>query len=83
MRTNIELSFKPNFMSSFCRELYFIKFAFSSIILITLNLHNKSPSTFAFDIFAPKMLYLSLDTLLKLSKTTSPLKLFAYDCVTL
>ena len=27
------------------------------------------------------MLYLSLDTFLKLSKTTSPQKLFAYDCV--
>ena len=29
------------------------------------------------------MLYLSLDTLLKVSKTTYPQKLFAYDCVTL
>ena len=29
------------------------------------------------------MLSLSLDTLLKVSKTTSPQKLFAYDCVTL
>ena len=29
------------------------------------------------------MLSLSLDTLLKVSKTTSPLKLFDYDCVTL
>ena len=29
------------------------------------------------------MLSSSLDTLLKLSKTTSPQKLFAYDCVTL
>ena len=29
------------------------------------------------------MLSLSLDSLLKLSKTTSPQKLFDYDCVTL
>ena len=29
------------------------------------------------------MLFSSLDTLLKLSKTTSPNKLFAYDCITL
>ena len=29
------------------------------------------------------MLYSSLDTLLKVSKTTSPKKLLAYDCVTL
>ena len=29
------------------------------------------------------MLYSSLDTLLKVSKTTYPKKLFAYDCVTL
>ena len=29
------------------------------------------------------MLSSSLDTLLKVSKTTSPQKLFAYDCVTL
>ena len=29
------------------------------------------------------MLSASLDTLLKVSKTTSPRKLFAYDCVTL
>ena len=29
------------------------------------------------------MLFSSLDSLLKLSKTTSPTKLFDYDCVTL
>ena len=29
------------------------------------------------------MLYISLDTLLKVFKTGSPQKLFAYDCVTL
>ena len=29
------------------------------------------------------MLYPSLDTLLKVSKTTSPQNLFVYDCVTL
>ena len=65
-----------------CRELGFFKYEFSSITLKTLNLHNKSPNTFALYIWS-KMLSSSLDTLLKVSKTTYPQKLFAYDCVTL
>ena len=54
MPTNIKLSLKPNFMSSFFRELYFSKYAFSSITIKTLNPHNKSPNTFALYIFGLK-----------------------------
>ena len=39
------------------------------------NPHNKNPDIFAIYILS-KMLSLSLDTLLKVSKTTSPQKLF-------
>ena len=46
------------------------------------NYLNKNPDTFALYIWS-KMLSSSLDTLLKVSKTTSPQKLFAYECVTL
>ena len=47
------------------------------------NPHDKKPDIFAFIYIWSKMLSSSLDTLLKVSKTTSPQKLFAYDCVTL
>ena len=48
MHTNIELSLKLNFMGSF------FKYAFSSIAPKTLNLHDKSPNTFALHIFGLK-----------------------------
>ena len=54
MHANIELSLKPYSMSSSCRELYFFKYAFSSITLKILNIHNKSPNTFALYIFGLK-----------------------------
>ena len=51
------------------------------------NHHNKNPNILAFDVFGLKFclaLYTSaLYTMLKLPKTTSPNKLFDYDCVTL
>ena len=46
------------------------------------NHHKKNPDIFASYILGLKCC-LHLDTLLKVSKTTSPQKLFAYDCVTL
>ena len=64
-----------------CRELYLLIHAFSSITLKILNLQNRRLKIFAFHI--SKMLSSSLYTMLKLSKTTYPIKLFDYDCVTL
>ena len=51
MHTNIGLAIKPNFMSSF---LYFFKYAFSAITLKLINLHNKTPNMFAFNMFGLK-----------------------------
>ena len=43
MHTNIELSLKPQFYVFLCcRELYFFKYAFSSMTLKILNPRNKS-----------------------------------------
>ena len=48
------------------------------------NHHNNIPDIFAlYTYILSKMLFSSLDTLLKVSKTISPNKLFDYDCVTL
>ena len=46
--------YNPILWALSCRELHFFKYAFSSITLKTLNLHNKSPNTFAFYIFGLK-----------------------------
>ena len=54
MHTNIELSLKPNFMSSFLLRAVFLYLCISSIALKTLNLHDKSPNTFALYIFGIK-----------------------------
>ena len=55
MHTNIESSQKKTILRALsCRELYFFKDAFSLITLKTLNLHNKSPNTFALYIFGLK-----------------------------
>ena len=56
---------------------------FSSITQKFSNPHNKSPNIFAWYIFGLKCCLHPLDTLLKASNTTSPQKLFAYDCVML
>ena len=49
MYTNIGKALKPNFMSSFL--LFLFKCAFSAITLKVLNLHNKNPNIFSFDMF--------------------------------
>ena len=52
MHNNIELSLKPNFMSSFLLKAVFpYIYAFSSIALKSLNLHDKCPNTFALYIY--------------------------------
>ena len=53
MHFNIGIAFNPNFVSSLFIE-YFFKYAFSSITPIVLNLQNKSPKIFDFDIFGLK-----------------------------
>ena len=48
------------------------------------NHHDKNPNIFAYICSKmSKMMSFSLYTMLKLSKTTSPNKLFDYNCVTL
>ena len=56
MHTNIGVALKPNFISSSCRVLNFLKYAFSSITLKILNLLNlnKSLKIFAFNMFSLK-----------------------------
>ena len=54
MQNNIGLALNPNFMSSFLRELYFFKYAFSAITLKILNSYNKSLKMFTSHIFGPK-----------------------------
>ena len=54
MHTNIGFALKPNFMSFSCKELHLFKYAFSAITLKVLNLSNKNPKIFAFDIFGLK-----------------------------
>ena len=80
MHTIIGIALKPILWAPCCRVLYFLKHAFSSITQNLLNLLNKSPKIFAlislkccFHTYIPWFL----------SKTTSPQKLFDYDCVTL
>ena len=53
------------------------------IVMKTKNNHNKNLNIFAFDMFGLKRCFHPHYTVLKLSKTTSPDKLFDYDCVTL
>ena len=83
MYTNITIALKPNFMSSLLFMLYLFKYGFSSISRKTQNLHKKDTERFAFHIFLSKMLSSLLYFMLKLSKTTSPQKLFPSDCITL
>ena len=54
-----------------------------SVTLKILNPHNKSPNIFTLHIFGLKCCLNPYDILLKVLKTTSPQKLFDYDCVTL
>ena len=82
MHTNIELSLKTNFMSFFLQRAAFLQYAFSSITLKILNPQIKVRTYFFIYIWS-QMLSSSLDALLKVSKTTTPQKLFASDCVTL
>ena len=80
MHTYIELSLKPNFELFLGESCISFKMHFSSITLKTLNLHNKSSNTLFFLFIWSKILSSSLDTLLKLSQTTSPQKLITYNC---
>ena len=52
MHTNIGVALNPILCVPWV--LYFFKYAYSSITLRILNLHNKSPTIFAFDIFGIK-----------------------------
>ena len=51
------------------------------ITLRILNLHNRNPKIFASHIFGLKCCFHPY--MPKLSKTSSPQKLFDYDCITL
>ena len=62
-------------------DVWFLIYAFSSITLKILNLQIRRPNICLSYIWS-KILSSSLYTMLKLSKTTSPNKLFDYDCVT-
>ena len=79
MHTNVRVALKSNFIVvENCNSL---NMHFPSVTLRNLNLYDTSPKIFAFHIFCLKCcLYPSL---LKLPKTSSPKKLFDYDCVTL
>ena len=61
-------------------ELFIVESCISLILIILII--KKTEHIFYLYIWS-KILSLSLDTLLKVSWTTSPKKLFAYDCVTL
>ena len=66
-----------------CYVLYLFEYAYSSITLkIKKKLYDKVTKIFACHILS-KMLSSSLYVMLKLSKTTSPQKLFPSDCITL
>ena len=54
MHTKIGVALKPNFMNSLLYSALIFKYAFSVVTLRILNLHNKSPKIFAFDIFGLK-----------------------------
>ena len=54
MHTNIGVALNTNLLVPCCRVLYFFKYAFSSITLRILNLHNKSTKIFAYDVFGLK-----------------------------
>ena len=60
---------------------YFFKYAFSYIPLKNFNLHNRMPKIFSLKCCL--QLYISLYTMIKLSKTSFPQKLFPSDCITL
>ena len=63
-------------------ELFLVESCISLNIHFLQSLKFLNPQLKSEHIWS-NMLSSSLDTLLKVSKTTSPLKLFAYDCVTL
>ena len=79
----LNFHFYPILWAPSCRELYFFKYAFSTITLKIFKPHNKKSVHICFSYICSKLLSSSLDTLLKVSRTTSPHKLFVYDCVTL
>ena len=71
MHTNIKVARKPNFWSA----------AFLLIcIFLNSKFHNKGPKIF---VFIYQMLSSSIYAMLTLSKTTSPQKMFHFNCITL
>ena len=84
MHTDTTIILKPNLRVPCCYVLYFLIYVFSALALKILNLYNKVSKRFSFHTFGLKCCRSSsLYTMLKLSNTISPQKLFQSDCITL
>ena len=82
MHTNTTVALKSIFYELLVDGLYFLKYTFSSITLKIYELHNEHTKRSAFIFLVLNAVFITV-TMLKLSRTTSPHKLFPSDCITL